>query len=716
MTSKISFSKLFKISLKNNIWGLAVSIAALLFSLPIYAGVYLTRLSYMVLAANSQELLHKLYVKNVLLSGNGLLTMMLVLCPAFNAIMGFRYLFDKSQCDLYHSLPLKRNELFTGNYVAGIAAFAVPYLAFDIITLIFGFSKKLVMAQDLAKIICFMLLVILAYAVIYSVAILAVMLTGTVMTAALATVTFFVYAPMIEGVASLLKSNFFVTYGWGDNAASPMDYLSPVNIGLSLIALTEDGKFDLKSIIVGIIALVILVFLTMLLYNKREIERAGSPIAYKIIEPVISVLLLVPAAIYGGLGANELTSNGGYLWQNTSAAEYGWVIFGCLITIVIVHFVIQAIFYADFKSLFKNLYNPLVAGLITAFVLCFFIFDLSGYDKKLPAYEDCAISSYAMQSGQMYVNFDAQPDDNGYISYWMDSTEYRYKNMKLKKADVDKILQKFIEETGRYKATMIAEKDSDVYSDTLAGFSDIQVRFTDKNGETKERLYHVNLKENLETYNALYTNDDYKNGVFEILNNDNAAGDALYIEDALAAEVLFKGNDPKLKEFLDTYRSELLAQDAYDLADSIPVAKIYFVRKLADESGYMSDYNYSVGAIYPSFTKTLKLIEDMGIDLYRYKDVDNIKEITVNRYDDVNLAIEHRVGEAVYENGEYKEEKYTDKADIARIMDAVEDDQFFSEEPGLHTSEAMEISASYINVPENGYEYQSFVLEKGKTF
>ena len=403
---------------------------------------------------------------------------------------------------------------------------------------------------DLALLI-YMVLMIFAYSIIYMVVLLAVMLTGTAMCAGLATFTLLGYSATVYGMRTVLRSAYYSTFTYGD--AGENVYCGPIELVTTFLGTFSAGTIDIKSVIISIIVFALLATLVLFLYEKREIERAGSSIAFRIIEPVVSVLILIPGAIYGGMAAYEITSEGGSLWQKTSASDYGWFIFGIIITLVLLHFVIQTIFYADFKSLFKNLINPAIALVAVAVILSFYAFDLGGYDKNIPEYEQCAMNSYSMETGVDYVNFDAQMDDDGYIYYWEDSENYRLNKMKLDKTKVDEIVKQMLSDNEKYKQLVRTENASEEQIDELVKYVDVTVRFFDKNNKQRHRNYHVNLADNLELFNRLYTNPEYKKGVFPILTDDYlAAGDDLYIEDSLSDELLLKANDERIKDLMQT--------------------------------------------------------------------------------------------------------------------------------------------------------------------
>ena len=76
--------------------------------------------------------------------GNGLIICLVIAAAVVLGVSGFSYLHNKRKVDFYHSLPIRREMLFTVQYVSGIlivaAAYAVNLLFFTGVAMANGVS------------------------------------------------------------------------------------------------------------------------------------------------------------------------------------------------------------------------------------------------------------------------------------------------------------------------------------------------------------------------------------------------------------------------------------------------------------------------------------------------------------------------------------------------------------------------------------------------
>lgn len=633
MTSKISFYKLFKTVMKDRLWGIAISITALFFALPIYAAAYIANISYQFSDGSKNYLFHRLFRYNVLCENNSAVMIFIPVLAAFLAINSFSYLFTKSKCDLYHALPLKRKDLFLANYASGIVSFVIPFIALDILAMIIGAVRGFVIAEDIPIAVASIILKSIGFIFLYTIAVLAIMITGNMYVSILGMVVFFCYSVTIEGTIGVYKNAFFSTYYTGI-AENQLKYLSPIHIYGNLISqnsFTKAPVIDIVLLLITVVLTALIAFAGIVIYNKRPIEGAGTSIVFKKIRPYLSVVLLVPASLLGAMFFSSIASSGSAYGNGQGIAFYGWMIFGMIITIIVGHFIIQAIYYGDIKSLIKNPVNAVVALGISGIIASIFVFDITGFDSYVPKndVESVAITSYAWQNAQDCYDFDADENESGYRNYWYDTDVYRLENMKITDPAV---YLPFIE-----KCKVLNTE----YNDFLASDDEMEdqaycyivVRYNKKNGKAIYRSFNVDMNKLFDEYTKVYADESYKKTVYTILSDDtDSNNDEFYYQDPLGETLLYSDNSSKRKELIDTYKEELREMDAETLRKEVPVARMYF-KKIIKQEGYNDYYEYNIGYIYPSFTKTIELLNKVNdIDVFRYKNVDNIESIIYTQY------------------------------------------------------------------------------------
>lgn len=623
MTSKKSFFNLILNGLRNNLWSIACSFVILFLSMPIYGAITISVLKNRVLNNSIKAArLIDYYTKGVLGESNDLVKYAVVLLAVIIAFNSFSYIFSKQKVDLYHSIPIKRTTLFLSNYIVGIISFTVPYVITMIILAVVSRANSLLSAYGVLIMVITLFINLIGFIGVYTVSILSIMLTGRIVVAILANLTLFVYGPLIYFLSEQLHNMFFYTYSsYNTDKTNILCSMSIVNAFLNL----SDGMDSYSrtlglhpvNILIFVAATIIITVVDIVIYKTRKSEAAGESIAFNITMPVISLALLIPASLFGGMMFNSFVSNA------EKSVNYGWFIFGALFTIVILHFIIQAIYYCDFKSMFKNPAYPLISALMAAFIIILFAFDLIRYDNlsiKDGKFESIAISSFNLSGNQDYFNYDSSEDYFGNNYMWILEEKHRFEKMKIN----DKELIKELLTAGIKNKKCMTD-----YEKPYNYYCDFSVQLNLSNGKHIYRNYRIPSEENLALLEKIYTNEEYKKGVFSIFDLD----DEMLTQFSFANAVGKTGDikDTDIKEIIASYKEELLSQDGKELESDIPLGYIYKDYVYSDDY-YSTDFQLHRCYIYPSFTKTIALIEKAGINLKAYTENENVSKIAVTDY------------------------------------------------------------------------------------
>lgn len=691
MTSKNLFIKMLLQSTKEKIWGVALSVVGLLFAFPIYAiiSIAMIRLSAENDIARA-AILTRLFRMQVLGEGNVPVVLCTIGLAIYLAVNGFDYLFSRQKVDLYHALSVKRENLFIANYISGILIYAIPYVIFMIVTIIIGNINGMLDGRSIEVAMQMLVINITAFLLIYTSGIVGVMLVGNRAVGVIMIAVINMYFPVLDGIIDMFKQDYFDTYyssyflsdNWLSNISPIGAYMAVLN---KLQSFKMAPDFSIKSVLPIVIASLVAFVITLLLYKIRPSEAAGKALAFKKSERALSVFILIIGALAGG---SFLVAVIGYEAKD----QTGWLMFGMISTAIIGHFILQGIFYQDFKALGKKLSNPVLALAIAGLIAAIFILDLTNFDGYIPAkdeFESAALSSYSLQSGIEYFDFNQEINEWGYTEVVKDQAEYRLDNMKLTDYELIKsLVEKGIEQTKRLR-----QSNADDFPNNTV---EIVVKYNLKNGKEKYRSYIFETKDVIDEYTKFFETNEYKETVYPILADNNIEYDSLEYFDGVNMSNL-KGLSKEQKEKLvDVCKAETYELKAAETINEVPIGYIY-VNHIDNSTGYPNYYSVDKTFVYPSFEKTISLLKEYGVDVDTFKDASKVDVITISRYTDE--------GEKVV--------RYNDTEKIAEILEAGSIYEFYSNDGAFHMTAALDGSINRTGRDGKG-EVIYFSLEMGK--
>lgn len=524
-------------------------------------------------------------------------------------LSSFLILFSRKRVDFYHSLPVRRDQLFLVNYVNGIIIFAVPYLINLFISVgIIGMNGF--MEESLWRALFAAIGINLSYYImIYTIVIIAVMLTGNLVVSGLGVTVLLLFGPALMSIQELYFREFFKTYYSAQRLYDYMNNLSPIWSYVEVVERYNRGKEVFTSVLLGMVVTTLLFLLALFLYQKRPSEAAGNAMAFEVSKPIIKVILVVLASLAGGI-----------ILRNTVSINLdGWFLFGLIFTILVGHIVIEVIYNFDLRSAFKNWKQLLLCVAFVGLISVIFRFDLLHYDSFLPKQDD--IASMAVVIDGVDQNYDYFRRINDRIEY-MSGEAYHLDNMRITGTNAAydlavlgvKAAKERITEGNRYGYT---------------------VKYRLKNGKEICRSYQVDMADSLNLLEELYTDKEFKE-IHNPLNHWNS-DDIDKIGVRYVSQIM---NDEKYgadwddsyslsldynqkKELFETYRQELNELTLKEIASSTPLANLQ-IQMLGYEL-----YNYFV---YPSFHGTLTLLEKYGFEIGTEIDASHILRLELEDY------------------------------------------------------------------------------------
>ena len=665
MTSRSLFFKYMKENTKQRIWSLALALLLCFFVFPVTTALNISTtfrpenlnssgLPAELALAQAQQDFTRDMLRMYSMKG-GALAFMLTMAAVVLAASGFAYLHSKKKTDFYHSLPIRREMLYAVTCLNGFLYMAVAYIGFLTIAAVMIRAKGVPFDWGnlyLASVehLCF-------FALVYMTAIMAMLLTGNLVVGLLGTGVLFSWGPVICMTISAYFSEYFTTFSGDDSFLLALieRTSSPVAWYVKACMSSQPGRMALGALIVAAVLFV----LGMLLYRRRPSEAAGHAMAFPITEPIIRFLIVVPSSLL--LGA----------MFHSMMYEDGWTVFGLVCGLLLVSCIIEIIYHFDFRSLFAHKRQLLVSAVFVGVVFVIFRFDLFGYDRYLPATEKLASggiycdlldpeatsqyhSTVEYTEGWYGVTFDAMPSstlaDEMQISD-NQGLELLHTIAAQGVHDAAEARDRFLRGHGR----------SYELEDGDEAFHNVTIAWHLRNGRTVYRSYRVNVSGVRTALEAVYDLDAYKTAMYPVLSltaDDVAginykeedecshvklsradgkaaltAGDSMglgkeagsSVTDAAGDDIGPGGSADSMKAaLLAAYQEELKALTSETRAQEMPIAEIQFktnenqalIQKLRDEGGNYTLFNhYYYYPIYPSFTKTIALLQACGIEV-----------------------------------------------------------------------------------------------------
>ena len=502
MTSRNSFSVSIRENQKRRIWAWAVSILLQIATYPGIMIIYLSRINARF-NGNYDDSKYKELLRGAATDAVGfqpLATIPILVLGIILAIQGFSYLYDRKKVDMYHSVPVSMKNRFFVVYCNGIFIYLAPAILCNILAWLIAAAQGAFSLEGLAE--CGMAFVgnFLYFLVVYHTTILAVMLTGNVIITACAAGVLLSVDWWIMVIGSDLKDRFYEhadTYFFNDGINAKfcvvIDYLGKIN---ELKRTVGIGKMFSSAAVVYAkwIALAMIPFvLAYFCYIKRPAEAAGNAIAFRPVKPFVKIIVSVIVGLVAYILIEEVT------YENKPIAVI------CMIVgTVLCCALMEVIYDFDVRSAFKHLVSSGIAAVIVLVIFCIHQFDLFGYDAYIPDADKVESAAISMGSYSRYFEW---PEEDEYTDSIYDAT-YLEDNMFI--TDVDAVC-----ELARRSYEAVETED-------MKELRDVNVLYRLKSGKTVSRHFTVDVgaPENEELLNRLIGSDEYKEGYYQIYQDD----------------------------------------------------------------------------------------------------------------------------------------------------------------------------------------------------
>lgn len=660
MTSKNLYSKLMREDLKGRLWAVALIGLVFFFAYPVVAAFEAGPLK----DAEFYEKALLEYAKQMetwLSFSNGMTVFLMMVTALVCGMSSFSYLNSRSKVDFYHSIPVRRERLFAANYLNGILIPAVPYALAVVLATVIAISNGVSGAVLWPVALSGFGLTMVYYILMYSIVVVAAMLTGNLVVGVLGTAVFSFYIPLVVVVTEGMYSMFFKTYVYWfqESFMSNLLRISPLMEYIYQVEQYGDTGFNLLAVAGALAVSVLFAIIACVLYGKRPSEAAGRAMAFPVSKPIIRIMITVLSGIGFGL----------FFWAMRIST--GWAVFGVLCGGIIAHCVIEIIYHFDFKKLLCNKLQLAACLAVSLLVMLTFRYDWFGYDRYLPKEDqvkEVAINLRSLNSWISYGKTIRQEDG----SYEWESTgdaNYVFEHMHgedtetalaLAKAGIDKATEE--KESGRspYKFQSVRSSDGNPVTT-------IMLQYTLNSGRKVYRRYWLVIADHMELFEALNGSEQYKNGTYPIMKQlPEQVAQVRYREgEGFQPEVLLDEMTVEEKTALLTaYQQDFQELTLKQMEEELPVGLIRFVLQ-EDAEGMLwweeqeatakqnnrSFYNYgnifeaNFYPVYPSFQRTNQILAKYGIKSGSFLDGVEIKTIDVEYRipDEGNYEVERAV-------------------------------------------------------------------------
>lgn len=226
MTSQISYVKLIRQGFCQRGWTFVLTMLMSLTALPLIMMINIENKIQWMQESNGftkVELLQ--WYRNEIGPGNSNVAVLVILSALLLGVTGFSYLHSREKTDFYHSLPMTRQHLLLGNYFSGALMFVISYSVGYLLALFIGRANQITFAGEMQWYMKSFLIVVAAFLMLYTLVVLAMILTGKILSGIVLGVLFWTYGSIVAYIIGQLCRRYYITYYYekAENIAfSPM--------------------------------------------------------------------------------------------------------------------------------------------------------------------------------------------------------------------------------------------------------------------------------------------------------------------------------------------------------------------------------------------------------------------------------------------------------------------------------------------------------------
>ena len=599
-----------------------------------------------------------------------------VLFAVILAIQGFSWLDSRQQMDFYESQPVSRAARFRALYLNSFLLFAIPYAATLIpgilIAAVMGAMEKIV----LLEIVYVTLRLFILFLAVYSVAVLATVLTGHILIAILGTFVFLFYECGLCLVISLYMRTFFATcyeqFFWIRPRLSPLfNYLQMLSNGFmnddlavadaalqspaynSILSPEQFAAYLRRGIPGDLGSLVIFLVVTVLAYicyKRRPGEAAGTAIPFAWVRFVVKLAVAVLGSLLTGL---LIVSVVGSAWTREAQII---MVAGMLFAGAVICCIMQIIYEFDFRALFHGAWVILVSAAVTIAVFCVFRFDLVRYDSFLP--DPAGVESAALMPrvyGQNYYDESGRAicDANRFYGRYMELTDIEA-----------------VEELARIAQENTVRLAQNELQPNEEGYG-VNLLYRMKDGRRIYRSVVVPASIDATLMDRLLGSREFKEGYFSFYHDEgllrnSSAGSLTYTNGHGAKRI----PEQRLDAFKEAYRKDIEKNLDYTMLHTQYAVGIVSLSRADGAQGPY--YGGETFPVYACYDHSIAWLKDAGLWIETEPDPEDVQEIVVTNYHSELYVQDAAEGKEMYQEVPAVTRVYTDQGKIRQLLRTIQ--------------------------------------------
>jgi ABC-2 type transport system permease protein len=483
-----------------------------------------------------------------------------IAAPVLLAIFLFRFLNVKESSDLFHSMPIKREQIFHQYTITGLFYLIAPVLITTLLLWMENLAFDLQTVLSVQDIFYWFAITALLNITIFMGAVFTGMFTGISFVHG---VLSYIFLLLPAGLILLVSYNLqFFLYGFPENyfMNNSIEYFSP------LVVTNRLAHETLEARVISIYAIisVILYVAALWVYKKRRSEAVSHAIVFPILKPVFSFGTMVCTAFLAALYFGET--------QNHSIS---WLIFGYISGSLVGYFAAQMVLNKTWRVFGKIKSYLIYAGALVILLLMLH-FDVMQYENKVPELEDIAQVHF---SDKPYLYNDTSFRNN---AYFLKSKE----NLML----VRQLHQAILEDKINPETIKGSRSESALFAYEL------------KNGRKVVREYTIDKSKFKSFYKQIHESEEYKITVNEIFQQKTQDMKLITIQPYGPTNNRATFSDPEEIEELVSILKEEIHSASYEEMNELRGFQSYISILLND--------NHSIDLSYkPSFKKLDQWLE-----------------------------------------------------------------------------------------------------------
>lgn len=656
MTSRNYLFNSIKETIRRNFYLLILLSVSMLAVLPAYTVMQMEWTVWQEPIAGSSLTIPQKMLLDCLGPANPGVQILVIGAAVLLAMTGFSYLHTGEKTDFYHSLPLKREELFTISFFSGFFTFLLPYLVSVALTCLVGAAYGGFSQQTAKTLFQAMGIHILFFLVIYSAAILAVLLTGNLFTALLAFLGMMSYGWLVYTTFGILNDRFLDTMGYFGSSNQEY-FLSPV---LSYIGvadtLTATPQMQKQLILLQVVLAVVLLAADVCVYKIRPSESYHKAIAFRRLQPLIKVCCVVPIGLLTAL-----------LFTSGMTHSFVWMVAAALVVGLILSVAFEFLYTMDLR---KSLRPRISSGVVLAavlLVLAGYKMDITGYDSYLPKKEKIETMSVYFSS----INGRFSYSEDYFTNYGSAEGDFLKKTRIKDFAPIYELAKMGVEANREQKKTE-PELRASVYATAMDGVTNqnsqgetlvsVDVAYHLKSGRTVYRAYMIpETEEVISHIEAVYDDWSYREKLLPTSYQKAEDIDYLYLDTFYESRKQIAAGRSALEEIYKTYKTELENMSFQESSRNRIVGYLIAEKEWKDYNSDTYTSSYSL-PVYENFAKTMGLLKEAGEEIPAIIDIEQVETLTLSFWDEEqeksveitdNAQMETLLGHLTYEDGRY---------------------------------------------------------------